>query len=68
MKFWDAPAIVPLLIAEISTPRLQALAAEDPTMLVGWGSEIECASALVRLEPEVSTSGSAIAAAFFGTA
>ena len=27
MKFWDASAVVPLLIAEVSTGRLQALAA-----------------------------------------
>jgi hypothetical protein len=34
VKFWDASAIVPLLIAEVSTQRLLALAAEDPAMLV----------------------------------
>jgi len=50
VKFWDKSAIMPLLIAEASTPRPQALAAEDPAMLVWWGSEVECASALARLE------------------
>jgi uncharacterized protein len=50
MKFWDASAIVPLLIAEASTRRLQALAAADPEMLVWWGSQVECVSALARLE------------------
>ena len=50
MRFWDASAIVPLLIAEDSTRRLQALAARDPEMLVWWGSEVECVSALARLE------------------
>jgi len=50
MKFWDASAIVPLLAAEGSTRRLQDLVAKDPTMLVWWGSEIECVSALARLE------------------
>lgn len=50
MRFWDASAIVPLLIAEASTRRLQALAARDPEMLVWWGSELECVSALARLE------------------
>ena len=29
MKFWDASAIVPLLVAEESTRQLQTLAAED---------------------------------------
>ena len=50
MKFWDASAIVPLLIAESSTRQLQALAAKDPTMAVWWGSEVECVSALARIE------------------
>ena len=50
MKFWDASAIVPLLIAEASTRRLQALATRDPDMLVWWGSEVECVSALARVE------------------
>ena len=52
MRFWDASAIVPLLIAEASTRRLQAFAASDPDMLVWWGSGVECASALARLERE----------------
>ena len=43
MRFWDASAIVPLLITEVSTRCLQALAARDPDMLVWWGSEVECA-------------------------
>ena len=50
MKFWDASAIVPLLVAEESTRRLQTLAAEDTAMLVWWGSTVECTSALARLE------------------
>ena len=52
MRFWDASAIVPLLVAEPSTRRLQALAAEDSAILVWWGSEVECVSALARLERE----------------
>jgi uncharacterized protein len=50
VKFWDASAIAPLLVAEESTRRLQALAAKDAAMLVWWGSAIECISALARLE------------------
>ena len=50
MKFWDASAIVPLLVAEEITRRLQALAAKDSAMLVWWGSAVECVSALARLE------------------
>jgi predicted nucleic acid-binding protein len=63
MKFWDASAIVPLLVAERSTRRLQALAANDPAMLVWWASAIECVSALSRLERDgvLTSRGSALA-------
>jgi uncharacterized protein len=50
VKFWDASAIVPLLVAEPTTQSVQALARRDLDMLVWWGSEVECASAISRLE------------------
>ena len=50
MIFWDASAIVPLLVAERMTRRMQALAVQDSDMLVWWGSQVECISALARLE------------------
>ncbi|HWY85029.1 MAG TPA: type II toxin-antitoxin system VapC family toxin [Roseiarcus sp.] len=50
MKFWDASAIGPLLVAESTTRPLQALANRDSDLLVWWGSQVECASALARLE------------------
>lgn len=50
MRFWDASAIVPLLVSETSSRALQVLAKKDPTMLVWWGSEVECASAVARIE------------------
>jgi uncharacterized protein len=52
MKFWDSSAIVPLLLAEPATPTVQAIAARDPGILVWWATEVECASALARLERE----------------
>jgi len=60
VKFWDASAIVPLLVAEAPTRRLQALAAKDSAMLVWWGSELECVSALARLERDGALSPQAI--------
>ncbi len=50
MKFWDASAIVPLLVAQESTAAMQALARADEGMLVWWASQVECASAIARLE------------------
>lgn len=52
MKFWDASAIVPLLVAEANTQTLQALLAQDSEILAWWATKIECASALARLERE----------------
>lgn len=54
MKFWDASAIVPLVMKEEATARLQKLALADTAMLVWWGTEVECASAISRLEREGS--------------
>ena len=52
MRFWDASAIVPLLIEERSSPSLRAILADDPLMLVWWATQIECISAVARLEHE----------------
>jgi predicted nucleic acid-binding protein len=52
VKFWDTSALVPLLVSEVSTGRLQAIASKDPTMFVWWGCEVECVSALARLQRE----------------
>jgi len=64
VKFWDASAIVPLLIAETRTQRMQALARRDPEMLVWWGSQVECASALARLEREAAFDAASATRAF----
>ena len=50
MKFWDASAIVPLLVEEVSSPALLELYRADPVMIAWWGSSVECASAIARLE------------------
>lgn len=57
MKFWDASALVPLLVTEPTTRALQALAVRDPDMLVWWGSPVECVSALARLERDGTLDG-----------
>jgi len=64
VRFWDASAIVPLLIAEALTRRLQALAVKDPDMLVWWGSEVECVSGLARLERDATLDPQAVVLAF----
>lgn len=50
MRFWDSSAIVPLLVKESTSPAIHQLLAEDRDMTVWWASEVECLSALVKLE------------------
>ena len=64
MKFWDASAIVPLLVTEPTTAAVQALATKDSGMLVWWATEVECASAIARLERDGALDPSAAAQAF----
>jgi predicted nucleic acid-binding protein len=64
MRFWDASAIVPLLVMEATTPTVQGLAAADPAMLVWWAAEVECASAITRLEREGALDQPAVIEAF----
>lgn len=52
MRFWDASAIVPLLVAEQQSRDLMSLLERDPTMLVWWGTPVECTSAVARRERE----------------
>lgn len=50
--FWDASALVPLCLEQPRTAQVRALHAEDPELLVWWGSVVECASAIARLHRE----------------
>lgn len=49
MRFWDASAIVPLLIGQPASVRARHLLEEDPELVVWWGTPVECASAVARL-------------------
>ena len=64
MKFWDASAIVPLLMTEATTKTLQGIAAADTAMLVWWATQVECASAIVRLERDGALEPPAVIEAF----
>jgi predicted nucleic acid-binding protein len=52
VRFWDSSAILPLLVEENATSDALAYYAVNPDMVVWWGSPVECASALARLERE----------------
>jgi uncharacterized protein len=50
VKFWDSSALVPLLVDEPSTGALASLYTRDPVIVTWWAAEVECASAVARLE------------------
>lgn len=50
MRYWDASAIVPLLVQEPRTKDARAALAEDAGIVTWWGTRIECTSAIARLE------------------
>jgi predicted nucleic acid-binding protein len=52
MRFWDSSAILPLLVKESTTQFLLELKKSDEEMVVWWGTETECLSALARRERE----------------
>jgi predicted nucleic acid-binding protein len=57
MRFWDASAVLPLLVPERRSKVLAGYLKEDPAAAVWWGTRVECASALARLERETRLSG-----------
>lgn len=52
MKFWDNSALVPLLVEEEATLLLRDLYLGEPGAIAWWGTPVECASAVSRLERE----------------
>lgn len=52
MRFWDSSALVALLVDEPRSAAAEAWLREDPEIIVWWATEIECASAVARLERE----------------
>ena len=63
MKFWDASAVVALLVDEPAQKPLQRELGRDPTMTVWWGTRVECVSALTRRERDGSIDAASLRSA-----
>ena len=50
MRFWDPSALVPVIVGEPTAAAVHSLLEADPRVAVAWHSEVECASAVARLE------------------
>lgn len=60
MRFWDSSAIVPLVVDEPSTAAMRRVLKEDPALIVWWGTELECISAVTRRERDGEFDASAV--------
>jgi predicted nucleic acid-binding protein len=49
MKFWDSSAIIPLCIEEPRSRIVHEIAKKDGSLVVWWGTLVECYSAFSRL-------------------
>lgn len=52
MRYWDASALVPLLITQPATDQSTRRLAEDGQITTWWATLLECQSAIARLERE----------------
>lgn len=57
MKFWDSSAVIPLIVPEPETRALGTLLRADASVAAWWGTRVECAAALARLEREGRITG-----------
>ena len=63
MRFWDSSAVIPLLVDEGSTRSVMSEIERDPDMIVWWGTQVECVSALARVERDAKLDGAGMTAA-----
>jgi len=49
LRFWDTSALLPLILEQAATANLRAIASQDDSMVVWWGSKVEAVSAVCRL-------------------
>lgn len=52
MRFWDSSALVPLLVVQTSSPKVDQWLSEDPEVAIWTLTPIELAAALMRLVRE----------------
>jgi len=64
VRYWDASALVPLLVEEPATTALLDSYRKDADVLTWWGSAVECASAIARLERDGDLTPAAAGVAF----
>lgn len=64
MRYWDSSALIAMLVTEAASEAVRTEHARDIEMATWWGTQVECVSALARLERERALSSADLAAAF----
>jgi uncharacterized protein len=52
VTYWDSSALVPLMVTHSTSTALERVRGMDAAGVTWWGTQVECASALARLEHE----------------
>lgn len=63
MRFWDSSALVPLLVEEPSSSAVRAELRRDADVIAWWSTDVECVSAIARLERDGAVDAVAVSAA-----
>jgi predicted nucleic acid-binding protein len=63
VRFWDSSAIVPLVVAEVTTSAAQAEFERGPEIVAWWAAPVDCLSALARRERDGEHDGAGMSAA-----
>ena len=50
MNYWDASAVVPLLVQQSATSAVEKLLRKNGAVVTWWGTGVECYSAIMRLQ------------------
>jgi predicted nucleic acid-binding protein len=64
VKYWDSSALLPLLVHESTSEEMERVLRGDPAVVTWWGTRVECASAIARLEREGTLKRLAVQRAF----
>ena len=57
MMFWDSSAIIPLCVDEPRSKEVRNIVKKDSSLVIWWGTPVECFSAFARLRRENSLTG-----------
>jgi len=52
VRFWDSSAVMPLLVQEATSEKIERILRLDSEMVLWWATPVECTSALARLHRE----------------